>query len=101
MCAASGSGYLDSFDVEKIGLAGIILRAGRRVSADLLNLTAGIEFHKQIGDAVTAGDVIYTIHGDETNLFAEANDMLASSFVVDKQKPNPHLLINEVLQHKE
>ncbi len=99
--AASDSGYLDSFDVEKIGLAGIILRAGRRVSADLLNLTAGIEFHKQIGDAVTAGDVIYTIHGDETNLFAEANDMLASSFVVDKQKPNPHLLINEVLQHKE
>ena len=101
VCAASGSGYLDSFDVEKIGLAGIILRAGRRVSADLLNLTAGIEFHKQIGDAVTAGDVIYTIHGDETNLFAEANDMLASSFVVDKQKPNPHLLIKEVLQHKE
>lgn len=99
--AASGSGYLDSFDVEKIGLAGIILRAGRRVTADNLNLTAGIEFHKQIGDAVVTGDVVYTIHGDESNLFAEANDMLTSSFVVAKQKPNAHILIKEVLQHKE
>lgn len=91
------SGFLSSFDVEKIGLAGIILRAGRRVSADVLNLTAGIEFHKQIGDPVVANDLIYTIHGDESDLFKSAEKMLASSYSVDQQKPTPHILIKDVL----
>ncbi len=91
------SGFLSSFDVEKIGLAGIILRAGRRVSADVLNLTAGIEFHKQIGDPVVANDLIYTIHGDESDLFKSAEKMLASSYSVDQQKPTSHILIKDVL----
>lgn len=94
---ASVAGYVSFFDVEKMGLGGIILRAGRRVSSDILNLSAGIEFHKQLGDAVTIGDLIFTIHGDEPELFEAAQKMLSSSYEISLQKPKVHVLINEVL----
>ncbi|OFZ28446.1 MAG: thymidine phosphorylase [Bdellovibrionales bacterium RIFCSPHIGHO2_01_FULL_40_29] len=92
------TGYLSHFNVEAIGLAGIVLRAGRRVSDDVLDLTSGIEFHKQIGDSVSDGDIIYTIHGDEPKLFDGAAKMLRDSFQISLQKPPPHVLISEVLQ---
>lgn len=91
------SGYLGYYDVEKIGLAGIILRAGRRISSDILNLSAGIEFHKQLGDAVQSNDIIYTIHSDEPKLFKAAEEMLAASYQITLQKPAAHVLIKEVL----
>ncbi len=94
---AAAAGYISFFDVEKVGLAGIILRAGRRVSSDILNLSSGIEFHKQLGDKVTVGDLIFTIHGDEPELFETAQKMLSSSYEISLQKPKAHVLINEVL----
>ncbi len=95
---ATAAGFLSAFDVEKMGLAGIILRAGRRVSSDTLNLTAGLEFHKQIGDSVKPGDVVYTLHGDEPLLFEAAKEMLSASYLISLQKPDPHVLIKDVLQ---
>lgn len=95
---AEASGFLVSYDVEKIGLAGIILHAGRKKTDDVLNLTAGIEFHKKVGDPVVYGEPIYTIHGDESDLFAPAKKMLADSFQISLQKPQPHVLIKEVLE---
>lgn len=95
---AEDAGYLAAFNVEKIGLAGIVLRAGRLKTSDLVSPTSGIEFHVQIGDSVKAGDLIYTIHGDEPDLFAEAHEMLTQSFEISLQKPEPHVLINAVLE---
>lgn len=91
------SGFVSSFDVEKIGLAGILLRAGRRVAADMIHPTAGIEFHFKIGDGIESGDLIYTIHGDEPELFAAAHEMLQDSFEISLQKPSVHVLIKEVV----
>ncbi len=95
---AETSGFLDSYNVEHIGLAGILLRAGRKKTDDMLNLMSGIEFHKKIGDVVNAGEPIYTLHSDEEQLFAATTKMLMNSFEITLQKPPAHVLINEVLQ---
>lgn len=92
------AGFLTSYNVEQLGLAGILLRAGRKKTDDVLILTSGIEFHKKIGDAVAVGDVIYTLHGDEPELFGETIKMLSNSFQITLQKPAAHVLIKEVLQ---
>ncbi|MBC7421028.1 MAG: thymidine phosphorylase [Bdellovibrio sp.] len=94
---ATVGGFLASYDVEKIGLAGIILRAGRMITEDKIHPTSGIEFHVQIGDSIKAGDLIYTIHGDESHHFASAYQMLHNSFEISLQKPSEHVLIKEVL----
>jgi len=94
---AKSGGYLHSFNVEKIGLAGIILHAGRMKNDDVIHPTAGIEFHCKIGDQVKAGDIIFTIHGDEPELFAEAEQLLTLAHEISLQKPASHVLINSVL----
>ncbi len=91
------SGFLSHYEVEKIGLAGILLQAGRKKTDDVLNLAAGIEFHKKIGDPVKKGETIYTLHGDETALFAATDEMLSTSFYISLQKPAAHVLIKEVM----
>jgi pyrimidine-nucleoside phosphorylase len=95
---STNSGFVKNFDVEKIGLAGILLRAGRRVTTDVIHPTSGIEFHAKIGDEVQTGDLIYTIHGDEPELFESAKKMLETSYSISLQKPAPHVLIKEVVQ---
>ncbi len=94
---AKASGYLSNFDVEKIGLACILLRAGRQVTSDVIHPTSGIEFHVKIGSPVQVGDLLYTIHGDEPELFSAAEQMLLSSFEITLQKPPVHVLIKEVV----
>jgi pyrimidine-nucleoside phosphorylase len=94
---ASTSGFLNSFNVEKIGLAGIILRAGRQKTDDVLNLVSGIEFHKKLGDVITAGETLFTIHGDEPALFESAQKILWTSFEISQQKPLAHVLIKQTL----
>lgn len=91
------SGYLSSFNVEKIGLAGILLRAGRRITTDVIHPTSGIEFHFKLGDSLKKGDIIYTIHGDEPELFDRAKEMLVDSFAISPQKSSAHTLIKEVV----
>lgn len=94
---ATSEGYVESFDVEKIGIAGILLRAGRLKNDDVIHPTAGIEFHVKIGDTIKKGDVIYTLHGDEPELFEKAATQLSTSIKISLQKPNAHALIKNVM----
>lgn len=96
LCAQT-RGFISSFDVEKIGLAGIILKAGRAKTDDIISPSAGIEFHVKIGDSVNKGDVLYTLHGDDAELFSDASTLLVKSFEISLQKPLPHVLIKEVI----
>jgi pyrimidine-nucleoside phosphorylase len=95
--AAKTSGFLTSYNVEKIGLAGIQLKAGRMQTTDLISPESGIEFHFKIGDAVAAGDPVYTIHGNDPQLFADAAEMLQTSFTINTQPTHEITLIKEVL----
>jgi pyrimidine-nucleoside phosphorylase len=91
-------GFVSKFNVENIGIAGIILKAGRLKSEDLINPTAGIEFHVKLGDKVKSGDLIYTIHGDEPELFDEARQTLSASYEISLQMPPAHVLIADVME---
>jgi pyrimidine-nucleoside phosphorylase len=95
---ADKDGFISKFNVEDIGIAGIILKAGRLKSDDLINPTSGIEFHVKLGDKVKTGDLIYTIHGDEPELFEEALQTLSLSYEISLQKPPAHVLIGDVLE---
>lgn len=95
--SATSSGYLSSFNVENIGLAGILLKAGRRVTEDIIDPLSGIEFHKKIGDKVMLGETIFSIHCDDESLVTNTKNFLNESFTILEQKPLPHKLIKEVI----
>lgn len=88
------SGFVSGFNTESIGIAGIIIRAGRAQVTDIIAPTAGIEFHFKVGDAVKKGDRIFTLLGDDRRLLETAVPILKSAINISLQKPaKPSLII--------
>ncbi len=94
---ALNDGFLSSYDTEKIGLAGIALKAGRLKADDLIEPTAGIEFYKNIGDSVKKGEKLFTIYGADKALFIHASELLKKSVLISLQKPMAMDLIVKTL----
>lgn len=80
-------GFIDHYFSEKIGLACIALKAGRLKKEDSIEPTAGVEFHKKVGDRVQKGELLFTIFGADPRLFNEATELLSSSVGFSLQKP--------------
>ena len=60
--AAQGDGYVSRMDAFAVGVAAWRLGAGRARKEDDVQAVAGIEMHAKPGDAVTAGQPLFTLH---------------------------------------
>lgn len=95
--SADKAGFVESFNTESIGIAGIIIKAGRAQTTDTIAPTAGIEFHVKVGDPVSVGEPLYTLHGDDLDLLKSAFPLLKSSVNISLQKPPSLSLILKTL----
>lgn len=91
------SGYVTAINAEAIGIAAMILGAGRKKKEDQIDYSAGLTIVKKVGDKVSAGDTICVLH---TNFeqYEEAEVMVISSFLISDTKPAPINYIYEVIQ---
>jgi pyrimidine-nucleoside phosphorylase len=94
---AGESGFVQSMDTEKIGVAGVQIKAGRALTTDVIEPTAGIEFHYKIGDKVEKGQSLFTLHGADLLLLQAVESMLRSSVRIGEQKVTPPALILKAL----
>lgn len=69
---AVADGYIKSMDAEKIGVASLLLGAGRNTKEDALDFSAGIILDKKTGDKVSKGDVIATLYSNDKSKFPSA-----------------------------
>ncbi|WP_413559147.1 thymidine phosphorylase [Bdellovibrio sp. HCB209] len=95
--SADKAGYVQGFHTESIGVAGILIKAGRAQTTDVIAPTAGIEFHAKVGDEVKVGDTLFTLHGDDKDLLTSAVPMLKSAITISLQKVAKPSLILKVL----
>ncbi len=94
---SSQKGYINSMNTEAIGVAGLLLKAGRAKASDVIEPTAGVEFHKKVGDSVSIGEKIFTIYGKDPGLFASAQVKLLESLSISLQKTAAEPLIKKIL----
>lgn len=87
------AGFVDSFDTQKLGMAALSLGAGRLKVTDSIDYSAGFQVHAKISDAVQVGDILYTLYGEDTKRFAEAEVMLQSATSISLQKKQSPSLI--------
>jgi len=66
------AGLVQSMDSRALGILAMEQGAGRRALDDVLNLGAGIEVHVRCGQVVAAGDRLFTVHTERSELDAEA-----------------------------
>jgi len=83
---SSKDGYIKSIDAYKIGIAGIELGIGRKLSTDIIDPLAGIVFRKFIGDEVSEGDTLAIIYSDRELDFKKIKEQVYSSFNFCKEK---------------
>lgn len=91
-------GYVHGFNTEKIGVTGIMIKAGRAQTTDIIAPTAGIEFHSKVGNYVRAGDPLFTLYGDDPSLLESAVSELKSAISISLPKIAKPSLILKVLR---
>ncbi|XID93659.1 pyrimidine-nucleoside phosphorylase [Paenibacillaceae bacterium WGS1546] len=94
---AKEAGFVSAIAAERIGVAAMLLGAGRATKDSEIDLGVGIVLHKKIGDAVAVGEPLATIYANGTNA-DEAMDILYASIPV-RSKPvtPPALIVGEIL----
>ena len=87
-------GYIQDFNTELVGVAGITLGAGRKLMSDRLDPICGIQVHKKIGEEVQKGETLFTIYpAKEERGVDEARAQLQQSITIDDSKVAPKSLI--------
>lgn len=85
---ATAGGYVESIQAEEIGLAAMMLGAGRETKESVIDLAAGVELRKKIGDPVEAGETLAVLHLNrslETGL-AEAQRRILNAYGISSTK---------------
>ncbi len=91
------NGFISGFQTESVGLASLLLGAGRKKSDDKIDPTAGVILHYKIGDAVKKGNALATLHYNGDKPIKEVEQMLLDSIEIRLQKPKtPRLILEKV-----
>ncbi len=90
-------GMITQIDTLYIGVAGIMLGAGRKNVDDLLDYGAGIVFHKKLGDEVRKGDLLVTVYSNDSLKFTSAIDLIKNCIIISDGKnfKMPDLILDE------
>lgn len=90
---AKADGFVEKMQTEQIGVIGIKIRAGRAVTTDVIEPTAGIEFHAKVGDQVRKGEPLFTLYGaDLDRLKSVQNELISSIMISESHIAKPDLI---------
>lgn len=94
---ASQNGFLENYNTEAIGIAGICLGAGRKITTDVIDPTASIICYKKIGDEIKKDDTLFSIYTNKKYLAEEAQAHLNACYKISLQKPQrPSLILKRI-----
>lgn len=93
---AKKDGYIAKMQADAIGIASMLLGAGRVKLEDKIDYNAGIIFEKSFGDFVKKGDVIATLYSDRDS-FDPCISQLDDAIILNDEKPPVQNLIFNVV----
>ena len=91
------SGYIEAINAEAIGIAAMLLGAGRNKKDDRIDYSAGLTMVKKIGDRVNPGDTICILHSNLAEL-KEAEAMVQNAYFFSDSEPNQINFVHDVVQ---
>ncbi|MBB4833718.1 pyrimidine-nucleoside phosphorylase [Staphylococcus hominis] len=88
---AKSSGVVSELIANEIGVASMMLGAGRQTKEDDIDLSVGIVLNKKVGDKVNAGESLLTIHSNRENV-DDVIKKLDESIEIKTQAKTPTLI---------
>lgn len=98
---ASADGYIESTKADDIGIASMILGAGRESITDPIDMSAGIMLMKKVGDQVKKGDLIATLYTDKDDKIDQAKAMLDEAIKISANHVEKPKLIKAIVYKDE
>jgi thymidine phosphorylase len=95
---AARAGHLNFINLEKLGLAGVHLGAGRKFQADTLDYAAGLEVLCTQGQAVKQGEALFVLHYSDERRLEPALAALNEGFEIGARPAPRSPLIAKVLK---
>ncbi|MGX7126812.1 pyrimidine-nucleoside phosphorylase [Enterococcus viikkiensis] len=92
---AKTSGYVTKLVANEIGIAAMLLGAGRKTKEDDIDHAVGIKLHKKIGDKVAKGESLLTIYANSKEI-SEVENLLYQNIVIGDTPEEP-ILIHDVI----
>ena len=82
-------GYIQAIDTREVGIASLLLGAGRAKKSDTIDPAVGLKMCKDVGEAISRGETVAELFvNDETNV-SNATSRLQQSLVVGEAAPAP------------
>lgn len=91
-------GYIEHTDAEKIGIASVILGAGREKKGDPIDPSAGIVIKKKTGDYVKKGEPLAVFYTDDEGKIEGAKQEFLDAFTFGDERTQPQKLIYKIIK---
>lgn len=91
-------GYIEHTDAEKIGIASVILGAGREKKGDPIDPSAGIVLKKKTGDYVKKGEPLAVFYTDDEGKIKGAKQEFLGAFTFGNERTQPQKLIYKIIK---
>ncbi|MET3293075.1 UNVERIFIED_CONTAM: pyrimidine-nucleoside phosphorylase [Brevibacillus sp. OAP136] len=93
---AKQAGNISAITAEEVGIAAMMLGAGRATKESQIDLAVGIVLHKKVGDAVQAGEALVTIHSNTENVAEVMEKVYGAYKIVNEKVATPTLIYKEI-----
>jgi len=95
---AESSGRVTGIACRAVGTAAMLLGAGRETVDSRIDPGVGLVLRRKVGDAVSAGDSLATVHVSDRRRLEEALAMLRRAIRIGAEAPAPRPLVHAVME---
>jgi len=95
---AKEEGYIKSIAANEVGVASLLLGAGRSTKEDEIDLSVGLVLNKKIGDFVEKGESLLTIYSNQENNDSVKEKLYESIYLSKERLETPALIYETITQ---
>ncbi|OQB25151.1 MAG: Pyrimidine-nucleoside phosphorylase [Firmicutes bacterium ADurb.Bin182] len=95
---AAKSGYIKGMDVQGIGMAAMLLGAGREKKSDRIDPAVGLVLHHRLGGLVSAGSSLATLYVNDDSRLKDAMALLEDSIMIGDAAPGKTPIVYDVIK---
>ena len=88
--------YIESIDAEEIGIASVMLGAGRQKKEDDIDHSVGIVLNKKVGDTLQNGDLIATVYANGKNTNEAVKKILDAYVLTNEVVEKPLVILDTI-----
>ncbi len=95
---SESAGFVTAMNASEIGVAAMLLGAGRAAKDDKIDYSAGIVLSKKVGDRVEKGEALATLYTNCEDKLKDAKSRFAAAVTVGNKAPEKKPLIYKIIR---